>query len=541
MGFAQKLGQFAGGVTEGLLPGIQVGTDIAESKSRRAAASTREQRLESGAQKAMLYKMFEYDPAGAMAQAESLGYSELATSFRRKTKGTVGKSFATALAGTEGALTPDNTDWTIAGMQKHTKALNEAKGKTQAAIGGLDIASAQVPPGFEVDQGPINLRRQELLGQLESQELKITAMDRFVADIQGINYLSESSHEQIDKAADSYAVAMNVPPENVRAFKRNLRESTKEGVIKAFTSIIETADATALNELEEKYPVLGMYQELDALISVKHGTLERATALKGLSPAERQKQEFKWKVIKELDESAKLNAKLDPEQAKIFLDQKANLLEELGVAPARVEAFRNSIESTISSYSAKDYDRTYADVVLMLMDPFKRQEMSIATGMDIGDIFREGMSLDSPAFRALATRITDIITRANVKEVLPEDETTASDDSNGNEDYVNKAIRLLLKADKESTEGVNNNFLEGWTDVQKDILIPMFKDKGWGWNEEKKEFFKLSAQQDQPTQQGALPPMPGALPGAPPRPSVAQASPNQQQAVAPFLGGQPNA
>ena len=532
MGFAQKLGEFTEGFARGLGPGLEIGSRMSEAKSRRAAASTRENRLAKGAEKAMLWKMFELDPAGAMAKAESLGYSELATSFRRSTKGTVGKSFATALAGTEGALTvPDNTDWTVAGMQKHTKALNEAKGKTQAAIGGLDIASAQVPPGFEVDQGPINLRRQELLGQLESQELKITAMDRFVADIQGINYLSESSHEQIDKAANSYAAAMNVPPENVRAFKRNLRESAKEGVIKAFTSIIETADATALDELEAKYPVLGMYQELDALISVKHGTLERATALKGLSPAERQEQEFKWKVIKELDESAKLNAKIDPERARIFLEQKANLLEELGVSPARVEAFRNSIASTITSYSAKDYDRTYSDVVLMLMDPFKRQEMSQATGMDIGDIFREGMSIDSPAFRALATRITDIVTRSSSKE----------DDSNGNEDYVNKAIQLLLKGNEESTEGVNNNFSEGWTDVQKDILIPMFKDKGWGWNEEEKEFFKLSAQQDQPTQQGALPPMPGALPGAPPRPSVAQASPNQQQAVAPFLGGQPNA
>ena len=69
MGFAQKLGQFAGGFSEGLLPGIQVGTDIAEAKGRRAAAATREKRLATGAEKAMLYKRVEYDPAGAMAQA----------------------------------------------------------------------------------------------------------------------------------------------------------------------------------------------------------------------------------------------------------------------------------------------------------------------------------------------------------------------------------------------------------------------------------------------------------------------------------------
>ena len=123
MGFAQKLGEFAGGFSEGLLPGIQVGTDIAESKSRRAAANTREQRLESGAQKAMLYKMFEYDPAGAMAKAESLGLSDLATSFRRKTKGDIGKSFAAAGARmSDVPTTPPITNFTPDGLRAQAEA-----------------------------------------------------------------------------------------------------------------------------------------------------------------------------------------------------------------------------------------------------------------------------------------------------------------------------------------------------------------------------------------------------------------------------------
>ena len=38
MGFAQKLGEFTEGVARGLGPGLEIGSRMAESKGRRAAA-----------------------------------------------------------------------------------------------------------------------------------------------------------------------------------------------------------------------------------------------------------------------------------------------------------------------------------------------------------------------------------------------------------------------------------------------------------------------------------------------------------------------
>ena len=148
MGFAQKLGQFAGGFSEGLLPGIQVGTDIAESKSRRAAAATREKRHAEGAERAMLWKMFELDPAGAIAKAESLGYPELSTSFRRKTKGTIGAKYATAGAGmSEVPKISPLTDYTPKGMRDRANLLQGNVDTRTAAAGNVDITLAGVPEG----------------------------------------------------------------------------------------------------------------------------------------------------------------------------------------------------------------------------------------------------------------------------------------------------------------------------------------------------------------------------------------------------------
>ena len=350
MGFAQKLGEFAGGFSEGLLPGIQVGTDIAESKSRRAAANTREQRLESGAQKAMLYKMFEYDPAGAMAKAESLGLSDLATSFRRKTKGDIGKSFASAGAKmSDVPATPRITSLTTEGLQRQVDALKSTVDTRTAAAGNVDVTLAGVPEGMEglVDSDPLLAQRRAFNTQTDVIRSNLTASETFLANISRINYNKEDYSTNIDEATNAYIQATG-NSEAGNALKSELLKSARESQRATWMPVIDSlkGDAEGLNDLLANRIIL----ESPILSTTVASLIRKAERDQDLSPEQKRIRDEAQASADLLEGMAKNTAITNPVVAAEYYAQSLDIRtknqlenpETLSVLAKNAEEFLNA-------------------------------------------------------------------------------------------------------------------------------------------------------------------------------------------------------
>ena len=365
MGFAQKLGQFAGGFSEGLLPGIQVGTDIAESKSRRAAAATRENRLAKGAEKAMLWKMFELDPAGAMAKAESLGYSELATSFRRKTKGTIGAKYAAVGAGMSNvAAVNPITDFTLAGLQAQAGALGSNLDTRRAASGAVDTTRASVPEELRGLASPDALIEQRTAFDKDTALLgnTLTATQLLISSIGKLNYNQEDYLTNIDEATNAYIQATG-KPEAGEAIKSELLRTAKETQFKTYEPIINSmkGDAVGLGDLMTNSIVMGN-PTLALMTSTLLGNAERE---KDLTPEQKRELERVQAEADALDATAKLLAQTDPELALDFFNRSIKMRADNGIiTPETAAMLEKKAENILDSSTLQ----TRQDIVLALME-----------------------------------------------------------------------------------------------------------------------------------------------------------------------------
>jgi len=529
MGFAQKLGEFTEGFAGGLLPGLQAGSRIAGHRQTRALAQKRENRLATAAERSVITDMFSRDPMGAITLAESKGFTNLASSLRRKTSGDVKTSITGALAGATMGPTPAPTDFSLSGLQAYNEGLRKREGDLRTGAGGMAIARAGIPEGFDntPEVQALERRGAEYDKMIAETGRNITAMDKFIADIQGINFLSADAHDQIDMASNSYAMAMNATPEQVIAYKETLREAAEKDVVETFRPIIESADIEGLDQLESAYTVMGFYPELDALLTIRRGTLQRELDRKGMTPAEQQRKDAIRNQIQILKDGVKFSAIVNPLEAEASLEQVANLMKELGYPAETVEAFRNTIPGQIRQYSVKDRRRVHREVLMMLLDPMKLGHISQMTGIPVGDL--RGAKIENPSTAILVNQIVDLI--MGEEEAI---DKVSGGEEDKNKLWVENIVEILNSSKEDLIKDASENFLENTTEIERNsILLPLFKSRGWEWDSENNIFRKISMSMQEPA--GFLPPSPGAPPAGP--------SPqNQQQlaAVTPFLGGQGN-
>ena len=407
MGFAQKLGQFAGGVTEGLLPGIQVGTDIAESKSRRAAAATRENRLASGAEKAMLYKMFEYDPSGAMAKAESLGFSELATSFRRKTQGTIGKKFASAGAGMSNVpTTPPITNFTPEGLQSQVDALRSNVDTRTAAAGNVDVTLAGVPEGIGglVDSDPLLSQRRAFNTQTDVIRSNLTASETFLANISGINYNKEDYSTTIDEATNAYIQATG-NAEAGNALRSELLKSARESQRATWLPVINSlkGDAEGLKDLAANRIIL----ESPILSTTVAALIGKAEREQDLSPEQKRELagfEEEAELLKTMAESV---AQTDPAAAEDYYARYIEIFKTNKLAsPESIAILERGAKKYLSSAQQKTRVEIVSSVLAAAASSLAGPDVALAKyGSVFGITIPPGTTVGSPAFNSLIDAI----------------------------------------------------------------------------------------------------------------------------------------
>lgn len=478
MGFAQKLGQFAGGFSEGLLPGIQVGTDIAESKSRRAAASTRESRLASGAEKAMLYKMFEYDPSGATAKAESLGFPELATSFRRNTKGVIGKSFASAGAGMSDVPTVGPiTDFTPDGLRAQAEAYRSNLDTRTAAAGNVDVTLAGVPEGIGglVDSDPLLSQRRAFNTQTDVIRSNLTATETFLANISGINYNKEDYSTNIDESTNAYIQATG-NAEAGNALRSELLKSARESqratwlpVINALKNDVEGLIEIGANQIILESPILS---------TTVASLLRKAETEKDLSPEQKRLRDEAQASADLLEGMAKSTAITNPVAAAEYYAQSLDIRtknqlenpETLSVLAKNAEEFLNSAtqrsRQEIATSILSDITNSYLPPEVMLGKYAKLFNIDIPVGIKI----------DTEKGQRVFSNLIDAIQGSTLQTQEPEAKT----------DPVDLIISDLDKGNAAQRNLDFNKYLAQFEDpIRRNIVLrglqEKFKAAGWQW------------------------------------------------------------
>tara|TARA_R110002167_G_scaffold169321_2_gene367257 strand:- start:1837 stop:3468 length:1632 start_codon:yes stop_codon:yes gene_type:complete len=468
MGFAQKLGQFAGGVTEGLLPGIQVGTDIAESKSRRAAASNRESRLASGAEKAMLYKMFEYDPSGAMAKAESLGFSELATSFRRKTQGTIGKSFASAGAGMSNVTDPSQqTDWTVDGMRKRADMLRGNVATRTAAAGNVDVTLAGVPEGIGglVDSAPLLAQRRAFNTQTDVIRSNLTASETFLANISGINYNQEDYSTNIDEATNAYIQATG-NAEAGNALRSELLKSARESQRATWLPVINSlkGDAEGLKDLLANRIIL----ENPILSTTVASLMGKAEREQDLSPEQKRELagfEEEAELFKTMAESV---ASTDPSAAEDYYARYIEIFKNNKLAsPESIAILERGAKKYLASAQQKTRVEIVSSVLAAAASSYEPANVLARYGKMFGITIPPGTTVDSPIFNTLI----DAMERAGAPEQDEESKQEATP--------VGAMLKLLNGGELDIAIKSMNEFTGDPTAPE---IIRALRANGWEWS-----------------------------------------------------------
>ena len=478
MGFAQKLGQFAGGFSEGLLPGIQVGTDIAESKSRRAAASNRESRLASGAEKAMLYKMFEYDPSGAMAKAESLGFSELATSFRRKTQGTIGKKFASAGAGMSNVpTTPPITNFTPEGLQSQVDALRSNVDTRTAAAGNVDVTLAGVPEGIGglVDSAPLLAQRRAFNTQTDVIRSNLTASETFLANISGINYNKEDYSTNIDEATNAYIQATG-NAEAGNALRSELLKSARESQRATWLPVINAVknDAEGLEGLLANKIIL----ESPILSTTVASLLRKAETEKDLSPEQKRLRAEAQASADLLKGMAKNTAITNPEAAAEYYAQSLDILTENQLEnPETLAVLEKNAEDFLNSATQRSRQEIATSILSDITNSYLPPEVMLGKYAKLFNIdIPVGIKIDTEKGQRVFSNLIDAIQGSTLQTQEPEAKTDPAD----------LIISDLNKGNAAQRNLEFNKYLAQFEDpIRRNVVLrglqEKFKAAGWQW------------------------------------------------------------
>jgi hypothetical protein len=482
MGFAQKLGQFAGGFSEGLLPGIQVGTDIAESKSRRAAASTRENRLAEGAERAMLWKMFELDPAGAMAKAESLGYSELATSFRRKTKGTIGAKYATAGAGmSEVPKISPLTDYTPKGMRDRANLLQGNVDTRTAAAGNVDITLAGVPEGLGglVDSDPLLAQRRAFNTQTDVIRSTLTATEAYLSSVSSLNYNEEGYLNNIDEATNAYIQATG-DTQSGEALKLELLKAARESQRSTWVPVINAMsdDAEGLKDLAAKRIIM----DSPILSTMVASLMRKAETEKDLSPEQKRIRDEARNSAKVLEGLAKNTAITNPEAAADYYAQSLDILTENQLEnPETLAILRNNAEYFLSSAMQRSRQEIATSIFSDITNSYLPPEVMLGK---YGKLFNidipVGIKIDTEEGQRIFSNLIDAIQGATLQTQEPEVE--------GDADFT-AILKLLNAGELDSANSsfrvfINDPAATSPEDITKNkMLIESLKLKGWEWRD----------------------------------------------------------
>ena len=303
MGFAQKLGEFAEGFTEGLLPGVKTGAALADAKQRRTAAATREKRMAGQAERSMIWNMAKIDPFGAAARAEALGDVALASSLRSFATQGVQTDFAGSLQAANVGPPPTIDFSSAEGIRGGIAATRSYQDKVRTGAGGITTSLASMPTGAEglVDTGPMTARLGELDSILERSTGTINALSLMLKQTSNLNYNDPEYEETIEGIVNSYVGATGKATEG-NAIRRDLKQQAREQQTKVWKPLINAL----------KGDVEGLEQVLTEPIVIRNPELVNHTSL--------------------LLESAKRTAGLtDPEkEANARLRRQAEMLEEQG-------------------------------------------------------------------------------------------------------------------------------------------------------------------------------------------------------------------
>ena len=482
MGFAQKLGQFAGGFSEGLLPGIQVGTDIAEAKGRRATAATREKRHAEGAEKAMLWKMVEYDPAGAWNLAESLGYPELATSFRRKTKGDIGTKFASA--GAEMSNVPElppMTNYTPEAMRDRTKLLHSNLNKRRVAGGGADVAIGSVPTELRglVDPGPLSKQREAFSQGTIGIQATLTASEAYLASISSLNYNEEGYLNNIDEATNAYIQATG-DTQSGEALKLELLKAARESQKSTWVPVINALkdDAEGLKDLLAK-PIIMASPILSTTVA---SLMRKAETDKDLSPEQKRIRDEARASAKVLEGLAKNTAITNPEAAAEYYDQYLAILTENQLEnPETLAILRKNAEHFLSSAVQRSRQEIATSVFSDITNSYLPSEVMLGK---YGKLFNidipVGIKIDTEEGQRIFSNLIDAIQGATLQTQEPEVE--------GDADFT-AILKLLDAGELDSANSSFRIFINDPTatspeDITKNkMLIESLKLKGWEWRD----------------------------------------------------------
>ena len=478
MGFAQKLGEFAGGFSEGLLPGVQVGTDIAESKSRRAAANTREQRLESGAQKAMLWKMFEYDPAGAMAKAESLGYSELATSFRRNTKGAIGAKYAAVGAGMNKVPTVGQiTDFSLPGLRAQAEAYRSNLDTRRAASGAVDTTRASVPEELRGLVSTDNLSAQRAVFDEGTARLEntLTSTELLISSIGKLNYNREDYLTNIDEATNAYIQATG-NSEVGNALKSELLKSARESQRATWMPVIDSlkGDAEGLNDLLANRIIL----ESPILSTMVASLISKAEREQDLSPEQKRIREEARASAKVLEGLAKNTAITNPEAAAEYYDQSLAILTENQLEnPETLAILKENAKHFLDSSVQRSRQEIATSIFSDITDSYLPPEVMLGK---YGKLFNidipVGIKIDTEEGQRIFSNLIDAIQGATLQTQEPEAKTDPAD----------LIISDLNKGNAAQRTIEFNKYLAQFEDpIRRNIVLrglqEKFKAAGWQW------------------------------------------------------------
>ena len=408
MGFAQKLGEFAEGFAGRLLPGMRAGLDIAGQKQTRALAQKRENRLATAAERSIIIDMFSRDPLGAITFAESKGFTNLASSLRRKTSGDVKTGALTALQGAPTASMPPITDYSPEGLRKALEKTQNLQTTTQQSIAGIDTALGSVPVGF--GQTPeleaLGARRNLLEEQQQRLGQRVTGLNLVLSQLTNMDYLSPNYTDSINGVINSYIEATG-NPEGAEALKRGLNKAARDARYETWSKVISglNGDEEGLENLLAE-PAITEDPRLFELVSYLYSSAKRTA---GMSPQEQEAQtqakaeaQFLWGLAENTT---------DPSAAKDMYERALEAFQRAGMPQASIDSMMEQIPKFVREIGNRTRDDFAENIIKAIAQGVANWKDPIVTLREIGSVYGiavpEGIKLSSSEGQSIVKSISD--------------------------------------------------------------------------------------------------------------------------------------
>lgn len=486
MGFAQKLGEFAEGFTEGLLPGVKTGAALADAKQRRTAAATREKRMAGQAERAMIWNMAKIDPFGAAARAEALGDVALASSLRSfATKG-VQTDFAGSLqAANVGA--PPTIDFSSAeGIIDGIAATRSYQDKVRAGAGGITTSLASMPTGAEglVDTGPMTARLEELDSYLAKSTGTINALSLMLKQTSNLNYNDPEYEETIEGIVNSYVSATGRKPEG-NAIRRDLKQQAREQQTKVWTPLINAlkGDVEGLEQVLTE-PIVIRNPELVNRASL---LLESAKRTAGLTDPEKEANDRLRRQAEMLEEQGDRNSITNPAVARKSYLAAIDIYGQLGHPPETLNILKAGVDGKIAEAGRKNRSdlaksilegagtaaaNTYGDKKKAVADYLK------ALGSTYGIAIPDTIDLSTVSGQAKVDDILDAQLNVIAGMVAPDAEPSSPTDVES-EDETRAIVKLLEEGRVEEASAFWAEWLTTAPPEQVEQMIVALRAKQW--------------------------------------------------------------